>query len=119
MTPFYITLLIPTNIPKFKGKTGNDPSSHITTYYLWCVSSSMLDDSIKLHLFPRTFIGNVGKWFIELPTSSFRDFGSLAIKFLTHFKLPIYYETRMDLLTSFRQNTAMHIFDHIHEWHWK
>ena len=43
---------IPTDIPKFEGKTGDNPTSHITTYHLWCVSNSMLDDSIKLHLFP-------------------------------------------------------------------
>ena len=77
----------------------------------------MLDNSIKVRLFPRTLTGNAAKWFIKLPTSSFRDFGSLAMAFLTHFQLPIRCETRMDLLTSLRQNTATHISDHIHEWH--
>ena len=76
----------------------------------------MLDDLVKLHLFPRTLTGNAAKWFIELPTSSFRDFGSLAMAFLTHFQLPIRYETGTDLLTSLRQNNATHISDHIHEW---
>jgi len=77
---------------------GDDPSSQITTYHFWCVSNSVLDDSIKLCLFPRTLTGNVAKWFIELPTSSFHDFGSLAMAFLTHFQLPIRYETGTDLL---------------------
>ena len=67
---------------------GDDPASHITTYHLWCVSNSMLDDSIKLCILPRTLTGNVAKWFNELPTSSLRDFGSLAMVFLTHFQLP-------------------------------
>ena len=39
---------IPTDIPKFDGKTREDPANHITTYHLWCVSNSFLDDSIKL-----------------------------------------------------------------------
>ena len=112
-----IPVKILTDISKFDRKTGDDPASHITTYHLWCVSNSMLDDSIKLCLFPRTLTGNEAKWFIELPTSSFRDFGSLSIAFLTHFQLPIHYETGTDLLTSLCQNTTTHISDHIHEWH--
>ena len=79
---------------------GDDPSSHITTYYLWCVSNFMLNNSIKLHLFPHTVISNATKWFIELPTSSFHDFGSLVMVFLTHFQLPIHYEIGAYLLTS-------------------
>ena len=76
----------------------------------------MLDNLVKLHLFPCTLTWNSAKWFIELPTSSFHDFGSLTMAFLTHFQLPIRYETRMYLLTSLRQNTATYISDHIHEW---
>ena len=76
----------------------------------------MLDDSIKLRLFPCTLTGNATKWFIELPPSSFRDFGSLAMVFLPYFQIPINYEMRMVLLTLLCQNTATHIFDHIHEW---
>ena len=57
--PMYHNLLwpqiphkIPTNTPKFDGKQGEDVGTHITTYHLWSVSSSMVDDSIQLHLFP-------------------------------------------------------------------
>jgi hypothetical protein len=104
------------DVPKFDGKIGEDPANHITTYHLWCVSNSYLDDSIKLRLFPRTLTGNVAKWFIELPSTAFLDFQSLAIAFLTHFQLPIRYETDTKLLTSLQQNTASHISNHIHEW---
>ena len=69
-----VPINIPTDIPKFEYKMVDNPSSHITSYHLWCVSNSMLDDSIKLHLFPHTLTGNATKWFIELPTSSFHDF---------------------------------------------
>ena len=56
------------------------------------------------------------KWYIELLQHLFVDFGSLATVFLTHFQLPIHYETGTDLLTSLWQNTSTHISDHIYEW---
>ena len=111
-----VLVKIPTDIPKFDGKTGEDPANHITTYHLWCVSNSFLDDSIKLQLFPRMLTSNMAKWFIELSFVTFFDFQSLAIAFLTHFQLPIRYEMGTELLTSLRQNIATHILDHIHEW---
>jgi hypothetical protein len=36
--------------------------------------------------------------------------------FLTHYQLPISYEIGTKILSSFKQNSATHIFDHIHEW---
>ena len=95
-----VSVKIPTYIPKFDGKTGEDPTNHITTYHLWCISNSFLDDLIKLWLFPRTLTGNAAKWFIELPSAAFFNFQSLEIAFLTHFQLPILYETGTELLTS-------------------
>jgi len=35
--------------------------------------------------------------------------------FLTHFQLPNQYETGTNLLTSLRQSTSTHIYDHLHE----
>ena len=98
-----VPVKIPTNIPKFDGKTGEDPANHITRYHLWCVSNSFLDDSIKFHFFPKTLIGNAMKWFIDLPSTSFLNFQSLPIEFLTHFELPIRYETGTKRLTSLHQ----------------
>jgi hypothetical protein len=79
-------------------------------------SNSLNDDSIRLRLFQRTLTGNAAKWYIELPRSTYFDFWTLAMAFLTHFQLPIRYETGTDLLTSLRQSTSTHISDHIHEW---
>ena len=76
-----VLVKIPMDIPKFDGKTGEDPANHITTYHLWCVSNSFLDDSIKLRLFPRTLTNNTVKWVIKLPSAAFFDFQSLAIAF--------------------------------------
>ena len=75
-----------------------------------------MDDSIRLRLFQRTSTDMAAKWYIELPQHSFVYFSSLETILLTHFQLPIRYETGMNLLTSLSQNTSTHISDHIHEW---
>lgn len=106
---------IPVDIPKFERKQGEDLGTHVTTYHLWCVSNSMVDDSVWLRIFPCTLTGNATKWYIELPRAV-NTFDTLAMEFLKHFQLPIRYETGTELLTSFHQDTATHIYDHIHEW---
>lgn len=121
--PIYHNLLwlpilhkILTYIPKFERKKGEDPSTQITTYHLWCVSNSKVDDNIWLRLFSHTLTGNAAKWYIELPHMSVNTFGTLVMGLLKHFQLPIRYEIGTKLLTSLHQDTATHIFDHIHEW---
>lgn len=51
--PIYHNLLWPLiphktlmDIPKFEGKQGEYLGTHITVYHLWCVSNSIVDDSI-------------------------------------------------------------------------
>ena len=39
---------IPSDIPKFKGKSGEDPSENVTTFHLWCSSNSLNHDSVRL-----------------------------------------------------------------------
>ena len=107
---------LPSDIPKFNGNPGEDPSNHVMTFHLWCSSNTLNDDSIRLRLFQRTLTGPAAKWYIELPRASFDNFSSLATTFLTHFQLPIRYETGTEILTNFKQTTATHISDHIHEW---
>ena len=58
---------IPSDIPKFEDKTGEDPSEHVTTFHLWCSSNSLHEDSIHLRLFQCTLTGPTAKWYIELP----------------------------------------------------
>ena len=107
---------LPSDIPKFNGNPGEDPSNHVMTFHLWCSSNTLNDDSIRLRLFQRTLTGPAAKWYIELPRASFDNFSAIATTFLTHFQLPIRYETGTELLTNFKQTTATHISDHIHEW---
>jgi hypothetical protein len=107
---------LPSDIPKFDGKSGEDPNNHVMTFHLWCSSNSLMDDSVRLRLFQRTLTGSAAKWYIELPRGFFTDFNTLAMDFLTHYQLPIRYETGTEILSSFKQTKATHISDHIHEW---
>jgi hypothetical protein len=117
-SPVWLAILakLPSDIPKFDGKPREDPNNHVMTFHLWCSYNSLMDDSIRLRLFQRTLTGSATKWYIELPCASFHDFNSLAMSFLTHFQLPIRYETGTELLTSLHQTTSIHISNHIHEW---
>jgi hypothetical protein len=39
---------LPSDIPKFEGKAGDDPTNHVMTFHLWCSSNSIMDDSIRM-----------------------------------------------------------------------
>ena len=107
---------IPLDIPKFEGKVGDNPGAHATTFHLWCSSNSLNKDSVQLRLFQTTLMITTTKWYIELPSVAFSSFWDLASAFLSHFQLLVPYDFRMDLLSTFRQNKATHISDHIQEW---
>jgi len=88
---------LPSDIQKFNGNPGEDPLNHVMTFHLWCSSNTLNDDSIRLCLFQRTLTGPSAKWYIELPRASFNNFTILATTVLTHFQLPIRYETGIEL----------------------
>jgi hypothetical protein len=56
------------------------------------------------------------KWYIELERSKYMMFGDLAMVFLNHFQLPVWYDVGTNILANFEQDNAMHISDHIWEW---
>lgn len=97
---------ISSDFPKFEGKSKEDPHSHVTTYHLWCSSNSYIDDFVHLCLFQWTLKNVVTKWYIELRRGTYADFNSLAMAFLTHFQLPILYETGTHFLTFMKQDTT-------------
>jgi hypothetical protein len=107
---------LPSDIPKFEGKSGEDPQDHVTTFHLWCSSNSLNDDSIRLCLFQRTLTGGTSKWYIELERGKYSTFEDLAMVFLNHFQLPVWYDAGTKLLANFEQDNATHISDHIQEW---
>ncbi len=45
----------------------------------------MVDDSVRLWIFPYTLTGNATKWYIELQHASVNTFDALAMEFLKHF----------------------------------
>jgi hypothetical protein len=107
---------LPSDIPKFEGKAGDDPANHVMTFHLWCSSNSIMDDSVRLRLFQRTLTGPSAKWYVEERSGSHTTFESLAKAFLTFFQLPIRHDNGLELLSNFKQTSATHIADHIHEW---
>ena len=111
---------IPSNIPKFEGRTGEDPSDHVTTFHLWCSLNSLNDDSIRLRFFQRTLTGVSVKWYIEIPKGGYRTFNHFFLVFLNNFQLLVPYNASVELLLTFCQDRATHILDQIQEWcRWK
>jgi hypothetical protein len=76
---------LPSDIPKFEGKNGEDLGEHVITFHLWCSSKSLNNDSIRLILFQCTLIGVIAKWYINLPKGAYGTFGQLVMVFLNHF----------------------------------
>jgi hypothetical protein len=83
---------IPSDIPKFEGKTGEDSGDHVTTFHLWCSSNSLNDDYIHLRLFQSTLTGVTAKWYIELAGGTYRNFNQMVLVFLNHFQLSVRYD---------------------------
>jgi hypothetical protein len=107
---------LPSDIPKFEGKAGDYPANHVMTFHLWCSSNNIMEDSVRLRLFQRTLTGPSAKWYVEERSGSHATFESLAKAFLTFFQLPIRHDNGLELLSNFKQTSATHIADHIHEW---
>ena len=106
---------LPSDILKFEGKVGEDPWDDITTFHLWCSSNSLNDETVQLRLFQRTLTSAATKQYIELLSVVFGSFWDLANVFLNHFQLPVQYDADTNLLSTFRQDKATHILDHIQE----
>ena len=104
---------LPSGIPKFEGKNGEDLGDYVNTFHLWCSSNSLNDDSIRLTLFQRTLIGVTVKWYIELPRGAYGTFSKMVLVFLNHFHLPVRYDAGLELLSTLRQEATTHILDHI------
>ena len=47
---------LPSDIPKFEGKTGEDPREHVTNFHLWFSLNSLNHDSVHLRLFQCTLM---------------------------------------------------------------
>jgi hypothetical protein len=90
---------LPSDIPKFEGKSGEDPANHVMTFHLWCSSNNIMDDSIHLRLFQRTLTGPSTKWYVDEKSGSHVTFESLAKAFLAFFQLPVHHDTGLELLS--------------------
>jgi hypothetical protein len=106
---------LPSNIPKFEGKTGEDPGDHVTSFHLWCSSNSLHYDSIHLRLFQWTLMRVAVKWYIEILGGMYKTFNQMVLVFLNHFQLLVHYDGDIELLSALLQDKATHISDHIQE----
>jgi hypothetical protein len=91
---------LPSNIPKFKGKIGEDPGDHITSFHLWCSSNSLNYDSIRLILFQRTLKRVAVKWYIEILGGMYKTFNQMVLVFLNHFQLLVRYDGDIEILSA-------------------
>ena len=88
-------------IPKFKVKSCEDLGEHVTTFQLWCSFNLFNHDYVCLQLFQCTLMGTAVKWYIEFPIGTYRTFNNIAMDFLNHFQLPMRYDFRTELLSTF------------------
>jgi hypothetical protein len=108
---------LPSDIPKFEGKTGDNLANHIMTFHLWFSSNNIMDESVRFRLFHHTLTGPSTKWYVEEKYGSHVTFESLDKEILTFFQLPIRQDNGLEILSEFKQTFTTHIDDHIHEWH--
>jgi hypothetical protein len=107
---------LPSNILKFEGKPEEYPTNHVMTFHLWCYSNNIMDDSICLRLFQRNLTGSSTKWYVDEKSGSHVTSESLAKAFLSLLQLLVRHDTGLEIISEFKQTTANHISDHIHEW---
>jgi hypothetical protein len=84
---------LPSEIPKFEGKPGEDPANHVMNFQLWCSSNNIIDDSICLSLFQRTLTVPSAKWYVDEKPGSHVTFESMAKAFLAFFQLSFRHDT--------------------------
>jgi hypothetical protein len=101
---------LPSNIPKFEGKSGEDPAKHVMSFHLWCSSNIIMEDSINLWLFQGTLTGTISKWYVDDKTEAHSIFESLSKAFLSFFQLPIHHDTGFEILLECKQNTTTHCY---------
>ena len=104
---------LPSDITKFEGLVGEDPTNHVRSFHMWCSSNSITDDSVHLRLFQRTLTGEASKWYIDQASSSHTTFATLSWDFLSYFQLLLRYDTGTELFTSFLQSSASRLSNHV------
>ena len=72
LTWLIVPTKIPSYIPKFKGKNGEDPGENVTNFHLWCSLNSLNHNYVLLQLFQHTLTGSAAKWYIEFPRGHIR-----------------------------------------------
>lgn len=53
------------DIPKFEGIGGEDPTNHVRSFHMWFSSNSIIDDSVCIRLSQCMLIGEAYKWYVD------------------------------------------------------
>ena len=56
------------------------------------------------------------KWYVDQAYASHSTFATLSKAFFSYFKLPLHYDTGIELLIAFHQSYATCLSDHVQEW---
>jgi hypothetical protein len=94
---------LPSDIPKFVGKLGEDPTSHVMTFHLWFSLNIIMDYSILLRLFQRTLTGSLAKWYVDKKSGSHVTFESLAKAFLSFLQLLVHHDSSLEHLSDLKK----------------
>jgi hypothetical protein len=106
----------PSDISKFEGKPGEDPTNQIMSFHMWCSFNKIMEYSIHLRLFQSMLIGLFTKWYVDEKVRSHSTFESLEKSLLSFLQLPMRHDTCLDILSKFQETLTIHIAYHIHEW---
>ena len=87
------------------------------SFHLWHSANNIIEDLVQVHLFQRTLIGLIAKWYVNKPLGTYITFECIAKEFLSFSQFPIHHDTRLEILTRHHYSTTTHIANHIHEWH--
>ena len=91
LDPMWLHFLdkITSDIQKFEGNKGKDPSDSVTTFPLWFSSNSLNHDFVWLQLFQRTLTGSIVKRYIEFSRGIYQTFNDLSLVLLNLFQLQV------------------------------
>jgi hypothetical protein len=91
---------LPSNIPKFDGKPGEDSTNHIMTFHIWCSSNTSWKIPFSYDYFKEPS-RSVLKWYVDEKSGSHVTFESLAKSFLSFFQLPVHHDIGLEILSEF------------------
>lgn len=73
-------------LPVFKGRTTEDPDSHLAQFEQYLRANREQNDGACLELFPSSLDGAAFTWYTQFPDDQFSKWGDLSRAFLEHYR---------------------------------